>query len=515
MQWMTAKCAGGVHSAKAPGMQHICELLDDLATRLPDRPAIVAPNGEQRTFRELHERAAQVSGRLDSLGVGRHVLLLIPVGIPLYEILLGVFWGGRTAVLVDPSLPQERLNAALECVGIDSFIAIPKGHLLRLKVSSLRGLDRYLSTRSLGPFARSIWGGKPGQRRLPDGDEPALLTFTTGTTGVPKAMGRGHGFLLAQHDLLAGHMGLSADDVDLPTLPVFLLNSLAVGATCVLPDGDLRDVAGLSPAVLTQQVRTHNVTTSSGSPGFFAPWVKWLLAQQQTLPELTKLFTGGARVPASLLRDMQTVFPSAKIEVLYGSTEAEPMASINAVTVLAETAQRELAGEGTCVGAPVPGLAVRLVDPDSGQDVSEGPGEVWVSGDHVNQGYYNNADADHANKVNDGERVWHRTGDAAWRDESGRLWLVGRTSARVGALYSFPTETQVEALVGVDRAALIDLNGHAVLAFSGVADVVDVQPLVPDARVIHLKSMPVDPRHRAKIDRVVLRELLLGQRPPL
>ncbi|MFT6146813.1 MAG: acyl-CoA synthetase (AMP-forming)/AMP-acid ligase II, partial [Myxococcota bacterium] len=168
-------------------MDHICELLDDLARRLPERPAIVAPDGEQRTFRALRQHAAQVSGRLDALGVGRHVLLLIPVGIPLYEILLGVFWGGRTAVLVDPSLPQERLNPALECVGVDAFIAIPKGHLLRLKVSSLRGLGRYLSTRSLGPVARSVWGGPVGERRLPDDDEPALLTFTTGTTGVPKA----------------------------------------------------------------------------------------------------------------------------------------------------------------------------------------------------------------------------------------------------------------------------------------------------------------------------------------
>jgi acyl-CoA synthetase (AMP-forming)/AMP-acid ligase II len=495
-------------------MDHICELLDDLARRLPERPAIVAPDGEQRTFRALRQHAAQVSGRLDALGVGRHVLLLIPVGIPLYEILLGVFWGGRTAVLVDPSLPQERLNPALECVGVDAFIAIPKGHLLRLKVSSLRGLGRYLSTRSLGPVARSVWGGPVGERRLPDDDEPALLTFTTGTTGVPKAMGRSHRFLLAQHDLLAGHMGLAADDVDLPTLPVFLLNSLAVGATCVLPDGDLRDVASLSPAVLTRQVRQNSVTTSSGSPGFFAPWVRWLQAEKQTLPELKKLFTGGARVPASLLRDMQAVFPSARIEVLYGSTEAEPMASINAAMVLDETAEREGAGEGSCVGAPVPGLAVRLVDPDSGDDVTDGPGEVWVCGDHVNQGYYNNAEADHANKVHDGDQIWHRTGDAAWRDETGRLWLVGRTSARVGELYPFPTETLVEALEGVERAALMDVGGAVVLAFSGVASRSDVQPLVPNARVVHIERMPLDPRHRAKIDRVVLRELLLGQHPP-
>jgi acyl-CoA synthetase (AMP-forming)/AMP-acid ligase II len=58
-------------------MHHICELLDDLAQRLPDRPAIVAPDGQQRTFGQLRERAAQVSGRLDALGVGKHVLLLI------------------------------------------------------------------------------------------------------------------------------------------------------------------------------------------------------------------------------------------------------------------------------------------------------------------------------------------------------------------------------------------------------------------------------------------------------
>ena len=123
---------------------------------------------------------------------------------------------------------------------------------------------------------------------------------------------------------------------------------------------------------------------------------------------------------------------------IYGSTEAEPIATLSAPEAL------ELEGEGSCVGAPVPGITVRLVD-----------GEVQVAGDHVNPGYYRDPSADTSQKVREDGRIWHRTGDVARQDEQGRLWLLGRVGEDVAGRWPFPTEAAAERIPGVTRAALV------------------------------------------------------------
>ncbi|MBW2255383.1 MAG: AMP-binding protein [Deltaproteobacteria bacterium] len=491
-------------------MPHICEMLRANAERWPDKPALIEPGGVGCTFRALRDRVAAFSGALDRWGLreGAHVLVLLPMGIDLYAALLGATWGGRTAVLVDPSADRRSLDMALTRVGLHALVGIRKAHLLRLTLRALRGLDLYVADGGLGPVARKLpRTGLPGPLRDPVEGEPALITFTTGTTGVPKAIGRSHRFLLAQHQVLVSHMGIGPDDVDLPTLPVFLLNSLAAGATCVLPDGDLRDVSSLDPDRLLAQVAAHRVTTTSGSPAFFRTLVDRVLERDSPQERITRLFVGGARVRADLLRDMARAFPSASVQVVYGSTEAEPIATLDADTALSEAIPRE--AEGSCVGTPVPGIRVRLVDPDGHADVLEGtPGEVWVAGAHVNRGYYRDPSADAANKVRDGETVWHRTGDAAWRDPQGRLWLVGRVSERVGPHYPFRVEALAEQVPGVVRAALAEVDGAPVLAFTGEGDAEALREQTGIDRVERVEQIPVDPRHRAKVDRAALEALL-------
>ncbi len=230
-----------------------------------DRTAIREPGGATLSFAELEASSARLAGGLRGLGVapGDRLMLLAPMGIPLYQALIACFRSRVSVVLVDPSAP--RVDATLRRLGLKGFIGSPLAHLLRLKVGALRGLDTYLST----GFA---WLPHRRLQRLDgpfDGfddvaeDLPALLTLTTGTTGAPKVIARTHGFLEAQHRVLTEHMGLGPEDIDLPTLPVFLLNSLAAGATCVLPDADLRAVGSVVPDKVIRQLRAHSGQTLS------------------------------------------------------------------------------------------------------------------------------------------------------------------------------------------------------------------------------------------------------------
>ncbi len=497
-------------------MKHTGELLEHWAREAGDRLALLEPGGRQHSFASLHDRVRRLAAALRQQGLapGHRIVLLLPMGIDLYEVLLAVFHAGATAVLVDPQAGLTHMSDCLSRIGVHGLIGVPKAHLLRLRVSALRGGVIYASTGLTFPLANRLHklSAEPCPRFSPPQGEPALVTFTTGTSGMPKAIGRTHAFLLAQHNVLKTHMHLAAGDIDLPTLPVFLLNSLAAGATCILPDGDLRDVSKLDPGRVAAQIFSHNITTISGSPAFFEPIVAHLLDRQTSAPTVKKVFVGGARVRSQLLQQMVQALPNARIEVLYGSTEAEPMASVDAQTVLTETQAREEAGEGTCVGSAVPGLAVRIADPDQRIDTASGEvGEIWVAGDHVNTHYYKDPDSDAANKVREGDRIWHRTGDAAWQDTQGRLWLVGRVTDRVAGRFPFQVEAIAEAFEGVNRAALMELAGQAVVVFEGSAKPEAVATATATQRAIRIERIPTDARHRAKIDRAALAELLRGR----
>ena len=260
-----------------------------------------------------------------------------------------------------------------------------------------------------------------------------------------------------------------------------------------------------------RQLEEHRCTSTSGSPAFYAPIADHLLQQGATLPHLRKLFTGGARVPAELLRKLVQVAPKARIEVVYGSTEAEPIASIGAQEVLEDTASGEREGRGSCVGRAVEAIDLRVCTPGT-LEASNHIGEICVSGEHVNQGYYEDPDADADNKLREGDRVWHRTGDTGYLDDQQRIWLVGRVKDMVGDLHPFMVEPVAEALAHVQRAALVELDGEAVLACE-----VQETPEHWDAalaertgvdRVVAVQRSPLDPRHNAKVDRSSLREIL-------
>ncbi len=485
-----------------------------LAAVQGDRLAVVEPGGDRIGFAELDDRTARFAGGLRELGVppGARMLVLAPMGIPLYVALLGVFRAGCTAVLVDPSAKRPLLREALARMDLTGFVGSPKAQLLRLLLPELRGLRFYVSTgfvplphRSMARVAGRPFGPEPAE-------SPALVTFTTGTSGRPRAMARRHSFLDAQRVALTEHMGLGPEDIDLATLPVFLLNSLSAGATCVLADADLSRVGSADPVRISRQLMEWEVTTTSGSPSFFAPLARDLQARGQTLPSLRKLFVGGGRVPSRLLEQLKAIAPQADVVVHYGSTEADPIASIEAAEVLAMGGDG--AGRGSCVGAPSPELALELWQPGATQSVAQGePGEVVVAGDHVNRSYLEDPEADARFKVRLGGRVWHRTGDIATRDLEGRVWLLGRVGEAIDGRWPLVVEAVAESLPWVRRAGLGAQQGQPALVvelFAGQQPDDWQAQLAARCQVPRVMqgTVPVDHRHNAKVDRGALAEIL-------
>lgn len=507
----------------------------------PQAPAIIETRrgvDVVTTFAQLDERSRRVAGLLREAGLsaGDPVLIFHPMAAELYVVLLGVFRLGAVAMFLDPSAGREHIERCCELQPPRALIASPKAHLLRMTTGAVRRIPRKFVIGSWLPGAVSLRRAEnvsPLENCEPCGMESAaLLTFTSGSTGQPKAAVRTHGFLLTQHRVLERHLKLAPGEVDLTTLPIFLLANLASGVTSVIPDADLRRPGFIEPNPVLHQMRRLQVMRTAGSPAFFERLLTGTDAAG-AFGGMRKIYTGGAPVFPKLLRRLQGAAPQAEVEAVYGSTEAEPIAHIAATEWSADDHAAMLAGQGLLAGAPIPEIQITVLRDRWGKSLGalsdaefaqwrEAPGktgEIVVAGGHVLKGYLQGR-GDAETKFRVGDTVWHRTGDAGRFDACGRLWLLGRCAAKIedryGCLYPFAVECVAQEQPGIRRAALVADGGRRVLAIEpeGELSADALQSLQEQlawaqlAEVRFFAALPVDARHNAKIDYPALRQLL-------
>jgi acyl-CoA synthetase (AMP-forming)/AMP-acid ligase II len=509
-------------------------LVNHLAERAQQHPHRVAliDSEQSMTYGELYEHVCGASASLRAQGLGRGdtVLILQPVDIPLYISLLGAFHAGLTVMFIDPSAGKAMMRNSLTLHQPDAFIGTGKAHILRLMVPGIRRIKHHFHSTGWVPFS-TTWNPAPSGFEEPQEtppDSPALITFTSGSTGIPKAACRTHGFLLAQHKALAESLDYIEVEVDMVTLPIFTLANLASGLTSVLADTDLRFPARAdSPAILAQ-CEKHNVTRCAASPAFFTR-----LHHDGMMPGFKAIYTGGAPVFPNLLDEIQSANPEMDVVTVFGSTEAEPIAHIAWKNVSNEDHQTMLDGKGLLVGKTVRATQLKIIPDQTGKHIpamtedelgtmtlpSGEVGEIIVTGDHVLKGYLHGK-GDKENKVQAGDNTWHRTGDAAWIDDSGRVWLVGRCSAAIHkagkTIYPFGIECSAMCHANLQRCALIEHDGKITLIVEGDADenmrkeLLDKLAPMSVECIRFLQTIPVDKRHNAKIDYPLL-ETRLGK----
>jgi olefin beta-lactone synthetase len=528
---------------------NIAGILSEQAKRSPDAVAIWdTKHGCERrvTFAELEHTSAKIATLLRQKGLqkGDAVLVFQTMSLELYSVLGALFRLGLIAVFVDPSAGVKRLEQCCALYPIKGLIASPKAHLLRVVSSELRKIPIKFSTGFWLPRATPLSAAKylGASQILPCyAGTPALMTFTSGSTGQPKAAVRTHGFLIAQHQTLARNLDLREGELDISTLPIFVLANLASGVSSLIPNADLRSPGRVKAAPIVNQLIQHQPQRLSASPAFLERLIEYCQTSGKKLPSLQKIFTGGAPVFPHVLEQMTKVAPKATVTAVYGSTEAEPIAHSAWHEVSEADKQAMLNGQGLVTGKPVADISLRILNDQWGRAVASSTqenfdaltlpagevGEIVVSGKHVLSGYLNGV-GDDETKFDVSESLakttmantarWHRTGDAGYLDEEGRLWLLGRCSAKIvdehGVLYPFAAECAAHQHKGVKRAAAVLHDGKRLLLLEPKVgerpdlDALDTALAWAKFAEIRLMTLPVDKRHNAKIDYGKLKEML-------
>lgn len=447
----------------------------------PERPAIIDGKGRSVSFARLHARAGFLADTWARRGIGPGDRVLIAMGVTpdLYAALAALWRLGAVAVLPEPAMGLKGVRTALAAAEVKAWIGAGLVRLLPLLVPRLLSVTRL----SLGAGAVSA----PPSPDWPD-DHPALMSFTSGSTGRAKAILRSHGFLAAQNRAVGPLLASDRPEVDLVAFPVFVLANLGSGVTSVLPNWPLRRPDRADPNGIRAHIARHGVTRL-----LLPPVLAEALADAPLPASVTTVFTGGGPVFPDVVERLIAPNPALRIMAVYGSTEAEPIAELEVSALSPADRARIDGGEGLLAGPPVSAVRVRIVED-----------EILVAGEHVVETYVDPAD-NAATKIRDAEgTIWHRTGDGGRFDAAGRLWLLGRTQGRIEGLWPFAIEVAARSWPGVRRAALCPLDGKACLAIEGdtarLADWQAAAAALGVATVVALTSIPLDRRHRSKVD---------------
>ncbi|NLA37155.1 MAG: long-chain fatty acid--CoA ligase [Actinobacteria bacterium] len=437
--------------------------------RHPADSVAVISRGRTTTYGELGALVARLRGGLTAQGLVPGDRVAIVCGNNTYFVAsyLALIGAGLIAVPLNPISPPVELVSELTAVSARGVIVGPTARAM------FEALDRelipsvevvvgcgFLPDGGLGFDDLAQAEPLPIVER--DDDDVAVLIFTSGTAGSPKAAKLTHGNLRANiaQVLSVPENAQSSDDVTFAVLPMFHIFGLNVVLGVSFATGSrLLLVERFDPISAIEAIDKHGVTVLTGPPTMWSALASMPDLPADSFASIRLAVSGAARLGEETARVLQSRF-GLTLREGYGLTEASPVVT---------TSNGTDAPIGS-VGIPLPGLEVRLVD-DAGDDVLVGdPGEVWVRGPNVFAGYWNDEAATAAVVDADG---WLHTGDVGTVDDNGYLYLVDRRKDLiiVSGFNVYPAEVEEVLMThpAIDACAVVGVphpyTGEAVKAY--------------------------------------------------
>jgi len=443
-------------------VRNIADLVRRAARRNGDGRALIFRDSVL-SWSELDSKVDQVAECLRGLGIGagERIAIALPNGLDFPIIYLGALRADLVVLPVNPGYTRRELAHVLADSGAVAVVG-GGGVLAEVKAvrSELPALTHLFTADKL--VSEPVTPGGP-VRSERGGEDLALLIYTSGTSGRPKGAMLSHRAVLANFEQCAKiePRVLNPDDVVLLVLPLFHVYGLNPGLGQVLWEGCTAVLAErFDPVSTLGLIARHQITNVPGAPPMYVAWS--LLADfAEVFAGVRVAICGADQLPADTQRRLRDAIGRYVYEG-YGLTETAP--------VLTSTLMSDEPKIGS-IGRPIPGVEVRLIDVASGEDVGDragqaddedededvhataDPGEIMVRGANLFSGYWPDGQ--------DGPDAegWWKTGDVAYADEDGDLFLVDRIKEMilVSGFNVYPREVEdvLVAHPGIVEAAVI------------------------------------------------------------
>lgn len=466
---------------------HLTQALHKALRQYPQRVATICA-GRRRRYSEFVERVSRLAGGLQQLGMqpGARVAMLAMNSDRYLEFYFAVWWGGGVVNPVNVRWSAREIAYSLDdcetkLLIVDETFAPMAAELVE-RSTALRTVIYAGDGAAQGgmfDYEQLIADHAPVADAMRANDDLAGVFYTGGTTGFPK------GVMLSHANLYSNAMvGLAENlardtDIGLHAAPMFhLADGMFAQMMCVRGCTQVI-VPGFQPERVMQAIQDEKVSNALLVPTMIQMLVDHPRLPDYRLDSLRQLLYGASPINESLLDRAMQRLPGVQFAQAYGQTEMSPVVSVLGAEYHSEAGRSS--GKLRSAGKPAIGVEVRIVDPD-GKEVSRGSvGEIAARGAGVMQGYWNKPEQTAA-ALRDG---WMHTGDAAYMDDEGFLFVVDRVKDMIVSggenIYSAEVENAIALHAGVAACAVIGIPDeqwgetvHAVVVLkAGTAEVTD------------------------------------------
>jgi long-chain acyl-CoA synthetase len=499
-------------------------LLDNTSAQFPLNVALIFQN-RSYTYADLSRLTQCLAASLLQRGIspGDRVAFLLPNCLEIVLCYYACFKIGAIAVPLNIRFQPELLKYCLTHSGARVVISEPELSARVQEIrSSLPGVEQYYLTSSHTTYARpfsELLEAKCDSAGLPVLDQncAAAIYYTSGTTGLPKAVVHSHASLAQATQIQIDQIAISSEDRTLIMFPICYLIGFGSqilpfhrsGACCVL-------LPHFEPRLALETIQAYKPTKTYGFPQLYNDLVNYPEAGRYDIRSLNFCFSAGEAVPVAIQQRFKRIFG---IEI----TEGCGMTELQIYSMNPPYGQKKTGS----IGQPIAGMEVSLID-EIGRPISSAGeiGEMIVRGGSMTAGYWCDPQLT-ARNIKNG---WFHTGDLAYKDEEDFYWFVSRKSEIIrhragmvspieveGVLYQHPSVRQAGVIGVPDRLGHELVQAHVVLK-RGSVPIADRQLIdfagmhLPEYKVPHqiifVESLPSGPT--GKIDRKTLRETAIS-----
>ena len=338
----------------------IIDKIREVKSKFPNKTAIIdLKNNTEATFSQIDTQSEAVYNYLkkNNFSKGDKVVLFVSISLKFYIILIGILKMGMQVVFIDPYAKINHINKCCEMISPNAIIGSKKVLFLGNFLKEIRKIPIKIDYKNI--LKDSKYHEISDDYEISK-DTPALISFTSGSTGFPKIIMRTHGFLLGQHNVLDKNIQFSENTQAYSSFPMFLLSHICTGTTTLIPDINFGKPIKTDVKSVVKQIESKNIENIILPPSILENIVRFSKKNNIKLDCVQRVFTGGAPVFPKLMYNLLEIFPKSKVRALYGASEVEPISIFNFETITKKQIESMKNGAGLFVGKKVDQIDLKI-----------------------------------------------------------------------------------------------------------------------------------------------------------